>query len=116
VREVGLDVDRLGEPRVDVDLASCSGRLGDVDRESSRGGGEKREGVPHLAAIGALSAHPRVLHHVVGVCRASEDAIGDTEEARADGLKRRGVRVGDLGVRAHVVARCDSTATSCRSM
>jgi hypothetical protein len=39
VREVGLDVDRLGEPRADVGLASCSGRLGDVDRESSRGGG-----------------------------------------------------------------------------
>jgi hypothetical protein len=107
VRAVGLDVDRLGEPRADMGRASCSGRLGDVDRESSRGGGggggggggEKRYGVPHLAAIGALSAHPRLLHHVVGVCRASKDAIGDTEEARADGLKRRGVRIGDLGVR-----------------
>jgi hypothetical protein len=98
VRAVGLDVDRLGEPRADMGRASCSGRLGDVDRESSRGGVE-RDGVPHLAAIGALSAHPRLLHHVVGVCRASKDAIGDTEEARADGLKRRGVRIGDLGVR-----------------
>ena len=90
--------------------------LGDVDRESHRGGAEKRDSVPHLAATGALSAHPRVLHDVVGVCRAFDDAIADTEEARADGLKRPGVRVGDLGVRAHVVARCDSTATSCRSM
>jgi len=62
VREVGLDVDRLGGPRADVGLASCSGGLGDVDRESSRGGGGKRYGVPHLAAIGGLSAHPRVLH------------------------------------------------------
>jgi hypothetical protein len=73
--------------------------LGDVERESSRGGGEKRYGVPHLAAIGALSAHPCVLHHVVGVCSAAEDAIGGTDEARADDLKRRGVRIGDLGVR-----------------
>ena len=39
--------------------------------------------------------------------------MADTEEARADALSRRGVRVGDLGVRGHVVARCDSTATSC---
>ena len=80
-----------------LELASCSGRLGDVDRESSRGGGEQRDGVPHLAAIAALSAHPGVLHHVLGVCGASEDAIGDTDEALADGLKRRGVRVGESG-------------------
>jgi hypothetical protein len=32
VREVGLDVDRLREPRADVGLASCSDRLSDVDR------------------------------------------------------------------------------------
>ena len=32
VREVALDVDRLGEPRADVGLASCFGRLGDVGR------------------------------------------------------------------------------------
>jgi hypothetical protein len=32
VREVGLDVDRLGEQRADVGLASCSDRLSDVDR------------------------------------------------------------------------------------
>jgi hypothetical protein len=106
VREIGLDVDRLGEPRADVVLAPGSDRLSDVDRGSIGGGGEKRDGIPRLAAIGALSAaigalsaHPRVLHHVVGVCRACEDAIGDTEEAQADGLKLRGVRVGDVGVR-----------------
>ena len=66
-------------------------------------------------AIGALSAHPRVLHHVVGVCRTFDDAIAGTEEAREDGLKQRGVRVGVLAC-ALMGARCDSTATSCRSM
>ena len=32
VREVGLDVDRLGEPRADVGLGSGSDRFSDVDR------------------------------------------------------------------------------------
>lgn len=96
-----------------LELASCSGRLGDVDRESSRGGGEQRDGVPHLAAIAALSAHPGVLHHVLGVCGASEDAIGDTDGRWRTASNDVACASESLGVRAHVVARCDSTATSC---
>ena len=83
VADACIDTDQLGAleqsgswllnrvwPRTIPELEEAflnSGRSGDVHRESSRGGGEKRDGVPHLAAIGALSAHPRVLHHVVGV-------------------------------------------------
>ena len=113
---IGFGVDRLWEPRADVGLATRSGRLADVDRESRRGGGKKGGGVPYLAAIGALPAHPRVLHHVVRFRGTLEHAVGDTEETRADRLERGGVGLGHLRVRAHAIARCDSTAMRCGVM
>jgi hypothetical protein len=46
----------------------------------------------------------------------SEDAIGDTEGHGRTASNDVVCASESLGVHAHVVARCDSTATSCRFM
>jgi hypothetical protein len=64
-------------PPVRASLAPVAKRWAPAISPIVRAPPQARNGVPPLAAIGALSALPRVLHRVVGVCRTSEDAINE---------------------------------------
>ena len=49
-----------------------AGRTADVDRQPRRGRDQERHRIVHLAAVGYLPAHPRLLDHVIGVSRTAE--------------------------------------------
>ena len=97
-RRVGAGVHRLGQPGADVRLAPGVRRGGRVDGEPRRGGGEERRGVAHHAAVRALPAQPRLLHHVLGLRDAAQHPVGDAEQAWSHVLERGQVRVRDVRV------------------
>ncbi|MBB5926833.1 uncharacterized protein YbjT (DUF2867 family) [Streptomyces echinatus] len=49
---------------------------------------EERAGIPDRTAVGALPALPHVLHHVLGLGHAAQDAVRDSEQPWTQPLER----------------------------
>lgn len=84
---IGTRIDRFVEPFADRGFSPGASRLQHVEGEPRGRRDQERRRILHRTAIGGLPPDPDVLHDVLGLGRAPEDAVGDAEKAGTHGQK-----------------------------
>jgi len=64
-------------------LARAPGQAQAIDGAAGGGGHQPGFGVLDVLLVGAMPAQPDILHHVLGLVRGAEHAVGHAEQARA---------------------------------
>jgi hypothetical protein len=113
---IGAGVDWFRQPGLDVRLSAPAYRLHDIDRQVCRRRRQERRSIANQAAIRRLPAYPDILHEVLGLGCAAQQAVGDAEETRSLAQEHRKavVRVHAGSPRKQETGPCHEESTTTR--